>query len=403
MSFATGYERYFVSLVNQARQAQGHQALRIEKRLNDAADSHSRWMLESDVFSHTGAGGSSPTERIEAAGFPLIGGWSTAENIAYVSISGDGNLRDEIQTLHRMLMESSGHYSNIMGDSDFIGIGLEVGYMLVNGQNYQVLMATQNFADTEGQVRIDTGTFAKLADPTLGTSMATRAQWLKDFDGKVFVTPGPAQATQGNDDFRLTARNDVATGAGGNDWMNGGGGNDRLTGGHGHDRLIGGTGIDRLQGGMGNDTLQGGRGNDVLAGNQGNDQLRGDAGNDRLSGDAGNDWLFGNAGRDTLHGGAGNDTLHGGRGADAMNAGAGRDTFIFQAGDGVDRINGYQRGIDRILIDDDLLDASPAAFIRDHMSRTDAGVVIDFGQQGRIVVNGTGLTVAGVADDIFAV
>ncbi|ATQ57890.1 CAP domain-containing protein [Paracoccus yeei] len=403
MSFASAYERYFVGLVNQARQAEGHSALRIDKRLNDSSEGHSRWMLQADVFSHTGQGGSSSRERIEAAGFPLVGDWHTAENIAYVGISGEGDLKDEIRALHRMLLESPGHYANIMGDSAYIGIGLEVGYLRVNGQNHRVLMATQNFGDTDGQLRIDTGTFTKVPDPGSSLTMSTRAQWLQGFDGNVFVTPGPSQATVRNDDYRLTARNDVAWAAAGNDWMDGGAGNDRLAGGAGNDRLIGGLGFDTLQGDAGRDTLQGDYGNDNLGGNDGNDQLRGGAGEDLLAGHAGSDWLIGNEGRDTLYGGDGNDTLQGGPGNDMLIGGPGADVFIFRAGQGADTISGYQRGVDRLLIGDALLDDNPAAFIRDHMSKTATGVVLDFGNAGRIVVNGPNLTVAGVADDIFSI
>ena len=66
--------------------------------------------------------------------------------------------------------------------------------------------------------------------------------------------------------------------------------------------------------------------------------LRGTASGDSLSvgsqytlidGDSGNDWLHGNDGNDTLIGGAGNDTLRGGYGD---------DIYIFNKGDGVDRI-----------------------------------------------------------------
>lgn len=106
---------------------------------------------------------------------------------------------------------------------------------------------------------------------------------------------------------------------------------------------------------------------------------------------------------DRLIGGDGNDTLHGGYGNDVLVGGAGADVFIFQDGHGADTINGYQRGIDRLLIDDAMLDANPAAFIRDHMQKTANGVVIDFGDGDRIVVNGQNLTVAQVADDIFAI
>ena len=70
---------------------------------------------------------------------------------------------------------------------------------------------------------------------------------------------------------------------------------------------------------------------------------------------------------------------------------------------GADTISGYQRGVDRLLIGDALLDDNPAAFIRDHMSKTATGVVLDFGNAGRIVINGPNLTVAGVTDDIFSI
>ncbi|WP_323032749.1 CAP domain-containing protein [Paracoccus sp. (in: a-proteobacteria)] len=421
MSFASANERYFVSLVNQARRAEGLDSLAIEKRLNTAAEAHSRWMINADVFSHTGQGGSSARGRIEATGFALTGDWMTAENIAYVSIQGESDLRDEIRQLHQMLMNSPGHYKSIMSDADYIGIGLEVGYLKVNGRDHKVLMATQNFADTDAQVRIDTGTFAKLANPGVNQSMQTRADWLDSFNGQVFVTPGPSQNSVRNDDYRLTARHDVAFGGAGNDWMAGNGGNDTLKGGAGHDRIIGGNGFNSLVGGAGNDTLQGGNGNDTLLGGEGRDQLRGGAGNDTLKGGAGldtilggsgadlleggagNDWLRGEGGNDRLIGGTGNDTLHGGYGNDALNGGAGADVFIFADGHGSDTINGYQRGLDRLLIDDGLLDANPASFIRDHMSKTANGVLVDFGGGDRIVVNGANLTVAAVADDIFAI
>ncbi|WP_233253436.1 CAP domain-containing protein [Paracoccus binzhouensis] len=421
MSFASANERYFASLLNQSRRAEGLPALALEKRLNDSAEGHSRWMLNTDVFSHTGQGGSSSRERMEAAGFDLAGNWMTAENIAYVSIQGESDLRDEIRQLHQNLMNSPGHRANILSDAAFVGIGLEVGYLEVDGRQYKVLMATQNFADTDGQVRVDTGTFMRVANPGADLSMQSRASWLETFNGQVFVAPGPAQNTPRNDDYRLTAKNDAAMAGNGNDWMDGKGGHDTLNGAAGNDRILGGDGFDSLFGGLGRDTLQGGNGNDTLAGADGNDQLRGEVGNDQLrggtgqdsilgglgadllDGGAGHDWLRGEVGNDRLLGGDGSDTLHGGYGNDLLNGGAGADAFVFQDGHGADTINGYQRGIDRLLIEDALLDANPAAFIRDHMRKTATGVVIDFGDGDRIVVNGQGLTVAGLADDIFAI
>lgn len=374
-------------------------------------------MLDTDVFSHKGQGGSSSRQRMEKAGFDLAGQWMTAENIAYVSVQGAGNLQDEIRQLHRNLLESPGHYANIMGKAAYIGIGLEVGTIAVGGRNYQVLMVTQNFADTDGQVRLDGGTFQGVAQPTASSAAQSRSDWLEDFQGKVFTTS--AKGTAMNDDYRLTARHDTALAGAGNDWVAGGGGNDRLHGEQGWDRLIGGSGADVLNGGLGNDTLQGGTENDQLSGEDGNDLLFGDAGQDKLwggsgadrlfggdgadllSGQAGNDWLNGGAQNDTLAGGDGNDTLIGGAGNDLLNGGAGIESFVFVRGGGIDTVQNYQQGVDRLLIARALLDQDPAVFMRDHMTKTASGVVMDLGGGHRVTLAGPDLTVAGVADDIF--
>ncbi|MTE00738.1 hypothetical protein GIY56_10590 [Paracoccus sp. YIM 132242] len=417
MSHASADERYFATLVNQARRAEGLAPLTLEKRLNDSSGAHSRWMLNADVFSHTGQGGSSARERIEAARFDLAGSWMTAENIAYVSIRGEGDLRDEIRQLHQNLMNSPGHRANIMGDAAFVGIGLEVGFMTVGGRDYKVLMATQNFADTDGQLRLDNGSFLRVAEPQPNTAMQTRAAWEQGFDGRAFAADAPGTAR--NDDYRLGAGNDSVAAGDGNDWVAGRAGNDILRGAAGHDRLIGAGGSDVLDGGPGNDTLQGGDGLDRLSGGTGNDMLWGDAGNDSLwaadgsdrllgglgndvlAGGTGNDWLSGDAGHDTLSGGEGNDMLRGGAGRDLLNGGAGADSFVFSIGSGADTVQGYQHGIDRLIIDADRLDADPAVFMRDHMARTAAGIVIDLGGGDRILVAGQTLTVEGVANDIF--
>lgn len=417
MSYASANERYFATLVNQARRDKGLSSLDLEKGLNDSAAAHSRWMLEADVFAHKGQGGSSARQRIEEAGFDLAGSWMTAENLAYVSVRGESDLRDEIAQLHQNLMKSPGHYANIMGDAAYIGIGLEVGHFRLGGRDYKVLMATQNFADTDGLVRLDRGGFSKIAEPRADTDMQARAEWLEIFDGRSFSTPAPGTAR--NDNYRLSGWHDSVAGGTGNDWMMGGGGNDTLRGDAGHDRLIGDVGADWLYGGTGNDTVQGGTANDRIAGEDGDDMLCGDAGHDSLwggngqdrlfggdgrdalSGQAGNDWLIGGADNDRLAGGDGNDTLNGGAGNDLLDGGAGADSFVFAIGGGADTIRSYQGGIDRLVIDADRLDADPAAFMRDHMTKTSSGVLIDLSGGDRILVAGSSLTVAGVADDIF--
>lgn len=84
------------------------------------------------------------------------------------------------------------------------------------------------------------------------------------------------------------------------------------------------------------------------------DPFTGTIGNDVINGDAGNQTLRGLAGDDTLGGGGGADLLIGGVGKDRLIGGTGADLFRFEsAGDspvgaGRDRIQDFQRGIDKI-------------------------------------------------------
>ena len=67
-------------------------------------------------------------------------------------------------------------------------------------------------------------------------------------------------------------------------------------------------------------------------------EYHGLAGNDNLYGGTSDDLLYGDAGNDLLEGGNGNDTLIGGQGNDTLRGGHGDDLYIFNKGDGVDRI-----------------------------------------------------------------
>ncbi len=91
--------------------------------------------------------------------------------------------------------------------------------------------------------------------------------------------------------------------------------------------------------GVVNDSLTGSGGKDNLFGNEGNDTLIGNAGVDYLDGGAGNDSLLGGDGEDKLIGRAGNDILDGGAGA---------DTLLFSSGFGVDTVNNFRNGADKI-------------------------------------------------------
>lgn len=98
--------------------------------------------------------------------------------------------------------------------------------------------------------------------------------------------------------------------------------------------------------------------NDTLIGNASNNELVGFRGNDTLNGGDGNDTFFASEGNDTLLGGNGNDVLYGGSGNDSLTGNAGRDQFFYNtnapfttASVGVDVINDFSSGIDKIVLD----------------------------------------------------
>ena len=85
---ATDLEQHVAASINAERAAAGLAELKLEVHLNASAQGHSDWMSATGTFSHTGEDGSTATDRIGDAGFPLTGSWQTAENLAYVSIAG---------------------------------------------------------------------------------------------------------------------------------------------------------------------------------------------------------------------------------------------------------------------------------------------------------------------------
>jgi hypothetical protein len=103
-------------------------------------------MDSTDNFSHTGVSGSSPGDRMKTAGYGAQG-WG--ENIAYVS----GTLSEAtVKQLHTNLMNSPGHYANIVrGSYEEIGISVHQGTM--NGR--PVVFATQNFGTPNSSERAE--------------------------------------------------------------------------------------------------------------------------------------------------------------------------------------------------------------------------------------------------------
>jgi hypothetical protein len=146
MSQANVYEQLNLELINAERKKVGAQPLAFDSNLNTAAERHSDWMLDNDIFSHTGINGSTPGARMTQAGYKFSGSWSWGENIAWRTTSNPSGFSDEIQKLHSQLMDSSGHRANILNPNfKEIGIGFDVGSFK---QYSSVAMLTQDFAKT---------------------------------------------------------------------------------------------------------------------------------------------------------------------------------------------------------------------------------------------------------------
>lgn len=126
------------------------------------------------------------------------------------------------------------------------------------------------------------------------------------------------------------------------------GGDDKVKGTELGDTIYAGSGNDYVKAEGGDDFVSGGSGNDFLIGDEGNDVLIGGEGDDFLEGEEGNDRLYGNRGNDSLSGGSGNDLFVGGIGDDESNDHYGDDTYVYNLGDGHDKITDYD-GTDTLI------------------------------------------------------
>jgi serralysin len=351
MSQATAYEQLMLELVNAERAKAGAQPLAFNGSLNDAADNHSNWMIATDTFSHTGAGGSSPTARMTQAGYGFAGSWASGENIAWASTRAPSGLQDEVQLLHTNLMNSPGHKANILnGTYREIGIGFNTGAY----QSWDGAFVTEDFArsgtkvfltgvamnDRDGDRLYDIGeglgSLTVKAVSSTGASATTTTQsaggyslaltpgtYRVTFSGGS-ITPVTKQVTIGSANVKVDLLDPKAAGtlaSSTSSTINGTSG----------DNTLSGTSIA--------DVIKAAAGNDKLYGKAGNDKLYGGTGNDALTGNSGNDHLYGSSGKDILIGSAGNDTLSGGSGADA---------FRFRGNWGADKIVDFKNTVDHI-------------------------------------------------------
>jgi serralysin len=357
------------------------QPLAFNLLLIDGARSHSQWMLDTDTFSHTGINGTTSKQRMENAGYPFTGSWSSGENIAFQGTSGAIDIPGFTADNHQNLFLSAGHRKNILNAS-FREIGL--GNLTGDYQGFNALMITQDFAKSGsnvfltgvayndlvleddfytmgeglGEITItavrqsDNTTYSTQSMMAGGYQMALSAgTYNVSFSRNNQTLGNSTQVTIGAENLKLdfntdnianlfygSDSNDSLYGAIGNDTMIGGAGQDTLFGDMGNDSLEGGLDVDLLDGGAGYDTLNGGTGNDTLNGGAGNDRLIGDIGNDYLDGGIDIDLLDGGVGDDTLNGGDGKDNLYGKDGNDLLMGGMGND--FLAAGNNHDTVYG---------------------------------------------------------------
>lgn len=400
------------------------QVLAPNPALESAAVGHTQWMLQSDIFSHTGAGGSAPWDRASDAGYVWT---SIGENIAWVGTTGTIDLESAIESIHRNLFLSSGHRVNMLnGTYSEIGIGVETGVFTSGGTNWNAAMATELFGDNGSSCFLtgvaytdsDKDQFYSMGEGRSGVAIAAAGHSaITPAAGgySVQVTGSAALAVTGQvgalaftctvDMTQGNVKLDVVDGA--TFYCSG-----TITLGTGIQKVTllgvanlnatGNGSANTLTGNKGINTLTGNNGNDVLAGGLGNDKLNGGGGADTLRGEDGNDSLTGAAGADSLVGGNGNDTLTGGTEADRLTGNAGADQFVFRPNDGADTITDFQLAQnDRLRLDDAIWGGglTTAQIVSQFASVQAAGVVLTFGAGQTVTLAGL-TTTAGLADHI---
>lgn len=424
----TAAEQYLLELTNRARldpaaeaarngidlnagltagtiSTQSKPVLAPDSGLQSAASGHSLWMLQQDIFSHTGAGGSSPGDRATAAGYE----WnSLGENIGFTGTTATLNIEAAVEQIHGALFVSSGHRVNMMNATyTETGMAVEIGTFTQGNINYNSAMVTEMFGRSGTAVFL-TGVAYTDSDGDKFYSMG------EGRSGVTYTAQGVSDVTEaaGGYDIALSATAALAvTGQAGSlafsatvdlslgnvklDLVDGAwfytSGSITLGSGVQNVQLLGVMGLaangnetaNQIIGNSGANSMHGNGGHDTVTAGLGNDRIYGDAGNDTLTGDAGNDLLRGGAGQDRLNGGSGADKLYGDAGADTLTGGSNADSFFFAPNFGSDQISDFSlSGGDSLKLDDAIWSGATltgAEVVAAYASVTGGNVVLDFG------------------------
>lgn len=261
------------------------QALSPNQLLHDAAESHSQWMIDADVFSHTGEGGSSPTDRMRDAGYQFIGSSSSGENIAYRGSTGTVDLDVLMEDHHhRDLFLSADHRVNMLRDFfREVGVSQDAGTFTAGGQNFNVGMVTENFASSGRSVFVtgvsytdrDNDTFYSVGEGRAGVTVQAAGQTVQTQAAGGYGIKVAASADMAVTLGGISLRVDLSSGNGKLDLV----GADVLTS---VDTILTSAAGSLTALGVGDINLTGHAGADVLVGNAGDNVLDGGAGVDTV-------------------------------------------------------------------------------------------------------------------------
>lgn len=377
-----------------------------------SSEQHSDWMLLTDTFSHTGQAGSSPGDRMLAAGYEFSGHWAWRENLAWSGTTGTLDLQTAADAHHQGLYRSEGHRVNTFAtDIREIGVAQVAGTFTKDGTTFNASMLTLNFARS-GSERFLTGAAFQDNDRDgfydVGEGLDDLVFRVEGRQSLVGTAGGYAIGTEPNADAvvevwrsatqiaelevdlsKENSKLDYVVDPTGQDWLYAsqdlelmigvpnakllGVSNLDLTGSQSDNTLVGNSGRNKLLGGGGDDDLSGGHGRDATWHTK-----NATSNSDILQGGAGHDRLDGQSGADSLDGGFGNDILIGG---------GGRDTFVFNSGN--DTILDFTPHVDRLVLQGDTIGQSnlTADTIESYSRQTDSNLILDFGNGNELTLN----------------